>query len=200
MMHKINNWKQDTIKNTDNVIKKIKKYFDIYGGFYAVFTSIYFWSAFIINIFMITSWTSLCWIQNVKSIIPSIVGFSLGAYAILAGFGTDHFQKFISLKDLDKEGISKDEEKIFKIANTMYTHINTTFIHYILVQMLSLLLAVLCDSLFSDKMNFLEILVSFIGNLMFIYSLTLSLAAVFVIFDVANLYQEFNNIPQNKGE
>lgn len=197
-MHKINNWKQDTLKNTDNVIKKIKKYFDIYGGFYAVFTSIYFWSAFIFNIFMINSWTSLCWIQNVKSIIPSIVGFSLGAYAILVGFGTDHFQKFISLKDQVKKETLKDKKEIFKIANTMYIHINTTFIHYILVQMLSLLLAVLCDSIFSTKMNFIEILVSFIGNLMFIYSLTLSVAAVFVIFDVANLYQEFNNIPQNK--
>lgn len=192
MMIKYEAWKQGASKSIKDVINKIKKYFSVYGGFSAVLTSFYFIIAFIINIVMFKSWTSVCWIENVKSIIPSIVGFSLSAYAILVGFGTDNFQKFISLKfKISKK--KKNQKELQIIANTMYQHINTTFVHYIMIQMLSLLLALICDSLFSTDMNLLKIIISFIGNLMFLYSLTLSIAAVFVIFDVALLYQEFNN-------
>ncbi|CDA18665.1 putative membrane protein [Acetobacter sp. CAG:267] len=176
-------WRKDSKKNLRSVKENVNDYIISYGGYFSILTSSYFLLAFLLNCLMVSSWISIEWIGNVKSIVPSIIGLSLSAYAILVAFGSEVFQKFISQK-LDGE---KD------INNTMYKQINTAFIHFIVTQMFSLILALLGDTILANPFNFFEIFISFFCNLIFIYSLMLGLAAVFTIFRVAKLYQEFNN-------
>lgn len=180
-------WRKDSKKNLRNVRENVNDYIISYGGYFSILTSSYFLCALLLNCLMVKSWTSIEWIENVKSIVPSIIGLSLSAYAILVAFGSEVFQKFISQK-LDGE---KD------INNTMYKQINTAFIHFIVTQMFSLILALLGDTILVKPFSLWEIFISFFCNLIFIYSLMLGLAAVFTIFRVAKLYQEFNNSNQN---
>lgn len=169
-----------SIKNNfTGLYSNLKDYFDSYGGWIEILKSPYFALSFIANLFLYKSWTTSLWIKDVKEIIPSILGFSLGAYAIIATFGNERFQDLIA-----------DEEEN---KNTLYRKINTTFIHFILTQVLSLLLAVMCTSLLSESYGFWEIIISFIGNLVFVYSIFLSMAAVMTIFRITKIYQAYIN-------
>lgn len=169
-----------SIKNNfTSLYSNLKDYFDSYGGWIEILKSPYFALSFITNLFLYKSWTTSLWIKDVKEIIPSILGFSLGAYAIIATFGNERFQNLIA-----------DEEEN---KNTLYRKMNTAFIHFILTQVLSLLLAVMCTSLLSESYGFFEIIISFIGNLVFVYSIFLAMAAVLTIFRITKIYQAYIN-------
>lgn len=182
MKSSIREWLFSVKTNFSNLSSNLKDYFDSYGGFVEMVKSPYLVLSFILNLFLYKSWTTSLWISDVKEIIPSILGFSLGAYAIIATFGNETFQKIIA-----------DEEEG---NNTLYRKINTAFIHFIMVQTLSLLFAILCPSLLALPYGFLEIIVSFVGNMIFIYSIFLAIASVLTIFRVTKIYQRYINVMQ----
>ena len=88
-------------KNTENIFDILKNiYTSGYGGFSKIFSSFYFVLAIVLAILMCDEWINSCeWIDNIKNIIPSILGFSLAAYTLLSTFGENDFRKFISQKD-----------------------------------------------------------------------------------------------------
>ncbi len=172
-------------KNFKDVKTIYLDYFKGYGGFHEIVTSVYFVIAVFINLFAYKAWIGNSWIDNIQNIIPDIVGFSLGVYAILISFGNDKFQTFIT---------EKEENKLDKPDySTMYLKLNTTFIHFILMQILALILSILGGSLLIEPYGILEIVFAFFCHLVFVYSLMLCVAAVFCVFRIARTYQEYKN-------
>lgn len=174
------NWLDTISIKFAGVFSNIKDYFNSYGGLYELIRSPYLISSLLFNVLLYKSWTTSLWISDIKGIIPSILGFSLGSYAILATFGNERFQNLITNEDNGE--------------NTLYRKINTTFIHFIIIQAFSLLLAILCTSLLSEPYGLLEIIISFIGNLTFIYSIFLAVASVLTIFRITKIYQKYINV------
>jgi len=108
-----------------------------------------------------------CWFDIVLSVMPNILGFTLGGYAILLAFGDKEFLKLICGPDEDG-------------SPSPFMTINGSMVHFILVQLTSIIYALLY---LSYKIT--EGFFAYLGFTFFIYALLTSVAAVFSIFTLA---------------
>lgn len=121
--------------------------------------------------------------------IPGLLGFSLGTYAILFSLMTGRLKKALKAVK-NSQGISYLEE------------INSTFFHFIFVQILCLMWAFLFEgtvvydlarivaSSYSGSMAIFwsaKLVGSFIGYLLLIYSFLLMLAAALAVYRIASI-------------
>lgn len=104
-------------------------YCSAYGGWRAVLLSPYLRVAVLLTILTNGTWTEPNWWDTPLSVLPNLVGFTLGGYAILIAFGDERF------KALPTQPVPK------KPAST-FMAINTTFVHFLVVQVAALLLAI----------------------------------------------------------
>jgi hypothetical protein len=61
----------------------LKRNYRSYGGLRGVIASPFFGIAIIISALTYSKWIEPGWIDKAESLIPSLLGFSLGTYAIL---------------------------------------------------------------------------------------------------------------------
>ncbi|MBG3092071.1 hypothetical protein ACEE45_02335 [Proteus vulgaris] len=177
------------------MIDIIKKYWSVYGGFTALFKSSYFYVAFLVACILYPAWSKSGWWGDVLSLLPNLLGFSLGGLAILLAVGDDGFKKLIA-------GGSEGSKP------SPYMEACTAFVHFIFLQILAILIALLAKTygVILPKIFCKEalLLLSFFGYFIFIYSIFCTLAAVFAVFRVADWFDsyitEFNSMNKKKGE
>ncbi|PLX70586.1 MAG: hypothetical protein C0602_03500 [Denitrovibrio sp.] len=116
------------------------------------------------------------WHNLAITIIPNMLGFTLGGYAILLSFGGERFFKILCIRCADES------------TPTPFMIFNGAFVHFIIVQITTLLLSVLCS-----QYEKTWILVGFIGTFLLYYTLTTALAAVFAIMNMADWYEDQAN-------
>lgn len=168
-------------KNTENLCKLIGEYWRIYGGWKAVLCSPFLALSCLFTVISFGYWVdSGAWAQDVIDIIPSILGFSLGGYAIFMAFSDDNFLKLL---------VDDDEEKSFYMA------LNAQFVHFILVQVISILVALVGKQLLpldaETELGFLCIAFSMFGFLVFSYALFTALATAFSLLRFGKIYHKF---------
>src|SRR5437879_3044809 len=78
-------------------------YWRAYGGLRALLRSPYFHGALLLTALLSPAWTSGAWWSNVLQVLPNIVGFSIGGYAIWLGFGDEKFKQLISFREKESE-------------------------------------------------------------------------------------------------
>lgn len=101
-----------------------------YGGWTATAGSPFFWTAAVVAAISYRAWVSGSWANSTLEIIPSLLGFSLGTYALLFSLMSNRLK--IALRAIsNKRGISYLNE------------INSTFFYFISTQILVLLWAYL---------------------------------------------------------
>jgi large-conductance mechanosensitive channel len=115
------------------------------------------------------------------------LGFTLGGFALLLGFGDERFRSLLA----DKE---KDEK------SSIYTSLCATFVHFIVLQLLALIFAIITNAL-QFQVNIPSYLLGFFHMLtaisyafgygLFIYSLLSLLAATLAIFRAATWYETY---------
>lgn len=168
---------------TSNILKR---YWRIYGGFGALLKSPYFWVSALITILLYPSWSVSGWWDDVLSIMPNLLGFSLGGYAMWIAIGDDEFRKLISGEDGDGKP-------------SPYMEVNAAFVHFIVLQMLAMILA-LVNKAYDIPLNNQNILVKFLGDavfyvntvsyfvsyFVFIYALLTAVAATLSLFRVSS--------------
>lgn len=136
-----------------------------------------------------SNWTEANWVSKSFDMIPSLLGFSLGTYAILFSLMTGRLKR--ALKAIkNSQGVNYLEE------------INATFFHFIFVQILCLMWAFLFDgsvlydtarfmvSYYSGSMTIFRVAAlagSFTGYLLLIYSFLLMLAAALAVYRIASI-------------
>ncbi|WP_316368297.1 hypothetical protein [Candidatus Thiodiazotropha sp. CDECU1] len=182
----------------------ISRYWYAYGGWKEVLVSPYFHLALVINILTISQWTGDNWHSPIINIMPSLLGFSLGGYAILLSFGNDQFLE--RLTKPSKNYLKNKPKDIFKM-DSIYIKVNASFVHFIVLQMIALLLALIYQSgafshLALDSKNmfltywpdypaFLDTVkhsYSFTTYLIFIYALLSAISLTFNIFRMAGWF------------
>lgn len=171
--------------------KRIRQYFFAYGGWSAVLRSPLFWLAFGVTILNYSSWFRDDWIATTQALIPNLLGFSLGTYAILFSFITSKMKR--ALKTVkNPQGISYLDE------------INATFFHFIFVQVLALLWAFIFRGtlLFDlakiaitswphamDVFGALYVMGSFLGFFLLVYAFLLILGAALAVYRLARIVE-----------
>ena len=171
------------------------RYWSAYGGTRALFRSPYLHLAALVLLISSHYWATSPWWEQPLSVIPNLLGFSLGGLAMLLSFGNAEFQKFISEKD---EESSSDP--------TAFIEVSASFVHFMLLQLASLLLAAIFNALdfylpwpeiIRPALDIGTIAMSGFGYLLFLYSITAMIAAVFAVFRMTSWFEMFQNAPKD---
>lgn len=158
--------------SSKGVREKFSAYITIYGGIYAISSSPYLWLSVIFTIVLFPIWIDLeddrrTWVDLPISILPSMLGFTIGAFSIIVGVG-----------------LFKDIGKIFNVdeKKSYFLRLNASFVHFILVQTTSLFVAFLTVAYGSYK--YLGFILSLFGFILFIYAISVLVAISFFIFSI----------------
>lgn len=178
-------------KEYQSVFKVLKRYWANYGGCRAVLRSPYLHASLLFGVIFFPYQFVLgqAWWNISISILPSIIGFSLGGYAIFLAFGDEKFKKLIAWKKEDK---IEDETMA-----SPYLSFSVAFLHFIIVQIIALFLAIAAqntdlspakfENFIWDSFCYVFGIFSFIS---FTYALFLALAATLAIYRLVWLYDK----------
>ncbi len=164
--------------------KDLKDYVYYFGPLRDIFKTPYFHFSLLMALItgIFTSEPSI-WAEYALSMLPGILGFSIGGYAIIITFGDNEFRKFL-VKAKTSEGKS------------ILMVVNGAFIHFIMAQTLSLVLAYIVESI--DIKN---LFINIILCLPFFYSLVFCVAIAFEIKTISQWYKKFiDNQPNTKDK
>lgn len=167
----------------------LSRYWLSYGGLRSLLRSPYFWTALILTLALYPAWSQPGWWNDVITIMPSLLGFSLGGYALWLAIGDDEFRKLISGSSIDGKP-------------SPYMKVNATFAHFIILQITATIIAILAKTYYFklSEDNPLFILTTykafhiicgtgyFLGYFIFIYALLSALAATLALFRVSSWY------------
>ncbi|PLY08375.1 MAG: hypothetical protein C0625_01955 [Arcobacter sp.] len=151
-------------------IKSFSTYWDNYGGFAAIVSSPYFRISILISLIIIMFGSTEKWYDLPLNVLPNLLGFSIGAYAVVLVLGNGDFWKFIAQDNQDN----------------LFMQINSSFVHFIFVQVVSIIFALICESLSTTNS-----LIAFIGYFLLIYAIFTAFAATLAILEVSKYYQVF---------
>ena len=169
-----------------------QRYWKTYGGFSALFTSWYFYASLLITLALFPHWLSSDWWVLVLSIMPNVLGFSLGGYAMWMAIGDENFRKLISGSDEDG-------------SPSPYMEVSSAFVHFIILQLLAIFMALFADAydfplppewvLVSEYAVVIRAICvggSFLGYFVFIYALASALAATLSLLRVSSWYDMYS--------
>lgn len=178
-----------TSTQTEVFLKRIKSYFHSYGGWNAIFCSPLLHLSFFLTVINYSTWISGTSHNLVITVIPSLLGFSLGTYAILFSLMTNTLKRALKERKNEK-GVSYLQE------------INATFFHFIFIQILTLIFSLAIKSTLIGDVNkhllesnifvkdissYTLIFVSIFEYLLLVYSCVLTLASALVIYRIAGI-------------
>jgi hypothetical protein len=176
------------------ISRVFSRYWKVYGGWRAVLSSPYLHAAILLLIPTARIWTSTQWWQLPISVLPGLVSFTLGGYAMFLAFGEEKFKS--------------------KMAGSDNTYgpllsISATFVHFILLQVFALAFAIIAEArpisallqtfpvlgcywLFQSHLRWIFGTIAWaVGFGTFLYSLTSLMAATFAIFRVTTWLEAF---------
>lgn len=177
------------------VVSILRRYWSAYGGWLAVIKSPYLHISLVLLALTAHYWLTSSWWQQPISVVPSLLGFSLGGLAMLLSFGNSSFQDFISERESEIES-----------APSALITVSASFVHFMLLQLLSLLIAIVFSSLnfyfpwptsLRPFVNCTYVVFSALGYLIFLYSICAMVAAVLAVFRMTSLFETFQN--RHKG-
>lgn len=147
-------------------------------------------------------WCKEGWWDDVINITPSMLSFSLAAYAMIIGFGSDKLMAVLTTPIL-----KKNEDGSTRTASpSAYASASAAFVHFIVVQTSALGLALFCKawnqpypeavtwilSFVPEKWHFLPslfiVVIWFLSYVVFIYSIVCGLSATMRLFTLKRWY------------
>lgn len=168
----------------------LRRYWSVYGGWRELFSSPYTHVSLLISASCFREWMNSEWWVLVTSVLPNVLGFTLGGFAVFLGFGDEKFKELIAGKDED----GSDER-------SPYIGLANTFLHFLVVQILALMLAVVANAnhllpngglaWLVTSINVYRFVVNGFGYWLFIYSLCTALAAAIHLYRVSCMYDEY---------
>lgn len=168
--------------------KLIGQYWTTYGGWNDLLVSPYLHVSLLLAVITYGTWTESSWWDQVLTIVPSLLGFSLGTLAIFLGFGSERFRDVIS---------GKRSDAMDKVSP--YMLVTAAFTHFIVVQIAAVTVAVVSAALFKlpgpaqDSVFFVandtgRTVLWAVGYWLFLYALCLAGASVLAVFRIAGWY------------
>lgn len=175
-------------KGVSNIFSK---YWQAYGGIWDLIRSPYLHLAILLTMLTYGVWSQPKWWELVISVIPSLLGFTLGGFAIFLSFGDEKFKALLAEKN---EGASRGQF-------SQYVILCVTFVHFILVQVLAFVYAIIAKatwfyypwpSLIKDILPYLNLIAGAIGFCFFLYAITALIAATMHMLRIATWYEMYS--------
>lgn len=185
----------------NGVFKIFGGYWKAYGGMRALAASPYLHAAVLLTIATFNIWTAKDWWGEVISVMPNLLGFTLGGFAIFIGFGDERFRQLLAEPEEDEQGNN---------VPTIYESLCATFVHFIIIQLLALIYAFIAKawwfylpwvSCVADVIDVTRPIFWAVGYCLFMYALTSVLAATMHVFRIATMYKQYQRaIADSSGE
>ncbi|NUZ06724.1 hypothetical protein HQN59_13225 [Schlegelella sp. ID0723] len=173
-------------------------YWHAYGGVRALVRSPYLHLALVLTAFAYPYWSAPLWWDTVISVLPNLLGFTLGGFAMFMGFGDEQFKRTLVATDPD----APDEPTLFVV-------VCGAFVHFIVMQCAALLAALLAKAWWvyvpwpepiARALPWLNLLGGCVGFGLFLYALTSTLAATMHVFRMATVYDKVQRMRQQLEE
>jgi hypothetical protein len=172
------------------------RYWRAYGGRQALLRSPYLHVALLLLIVTSHYWLYEKWWEQPLSILPNLLGFSLGGLAMFLSFGNEKFRSELT--------VVKDVTTV-----SPYLALCSTFVHFIVLQLLALISALIARSFdfVFDWPQSIRQLVTFatagfygVGYLLFLYSVISMLAATMAVFRICTWYEIHQRVEKSAEE
>jgi cytochrome bd-type quinol oxidase subunit 2 len=169
----------DTFEYWKNQAETVKQYWSIYGGFRALFKSPYFVASI-----LLTTVTGFFWAANNKgeylvkasdlaiSAIPNLLGFTVGALAIVLAFSSAKIFKLLA-----EEG---DPQSYFM-------KLTSNLVHFILVQVIALICGIVAKITDSRALDVLTLFFLF-------YAILVTFSTALQLFLTAQVYNAHTSL------
>jgi hypothetical protein len=144
-------------------------YWRTYGGLGAVLSSPNFIISLVLTAAAPHLWQDGEWFETSFSILPNLLGFTIGALAIVLAFPTTAIFKVIAEEGRD---------------DSYYMDTAARFVHFTVIQVIALLLALMGKA-------FPGAALAFAGTLFLIYSITTAVMTALNFFFVAQIYNKY---------
>lgn len=146
-----------------------RSYWRAYGGLPALLTSPFFWLALLFTALSSPWWTAdHKWPDTALLILPPLLGFTIGAMAVVLAFPTSKI-----FKHLAEDGR----------ADSYYAQLAAKLVHFILIQTIGIMCCLWDKSVCSYT-------VDAIGVFFLLYATLTAIAIAFALFNMAMLYNE----------
>lgn len=171
----------------EDAAKIYRQYWRAYGGRQALLRSPYLRVALVVLVLTVPFWARGEWWEQVIAVIPSLLGFTLGGFAMFLGFGDEKFRALLAEPDEDDPD-----------APSLFVGLCATFVHFILVQGLALGFAVVAKAwaftvAWPTPLDIVVACLSFLGSAigygLFLYAVASMMAATMYVFRVATWYE-----------
>lgn len=172
-----------------------KRFWRAYGGVPAIVQSRYLHAALLITPFCWGSWSLPLWWETVIAVLPNLLGFTLGGFAIFVGFGDERFKASLAAPESDPE------------IPSVYRELCATFVHFIFVQVIALLLAIVTKGMWFNAnlperiADLLPVMNAAWGGVcyaIFLYALTSVIAIGLHVFRIATMYETHQRFQARK--
>jgi hypothetical protein len=163
-------------KPEERIPSAFEVYWKVYGGFPALLRSKYAWFSVGLTVLLWRTWstsekrTELG--STILGIIPNLLGFTIGAMAILLAFSTSSF--FAKLTENGK-------------SDSAYLDLASKFVHFILLQAIALFSGIILKSYNGS------IPLGFIGCFFLAYSIATAVATGLALFGMAEIYNRISS-------
>jgi len=182
----------EVVKQYSEEITDFRQVWNNAEGFTGIFASPYFLFSLFITTLSFSVWTIPGWWSYVFSILPNLIGFSVGSYTLLWSISN------VKLKRAIADAVTPD-------GRNTYLALHAMFLRFIGMQIFALVLALLSLAangempfFFARFLYIIDInastygilvteLLWFVSFLFFIYALSLSVACSFAVYRISRL-------------
>jgi hypothetical protein len=177
-------------------------YWRAYGGWRDVVSSPFLWLSAGLTLLTYRLWLHGEWWTYPLSVMPSLLGFTLGGFAIFLGFGDERFKAIIAGEEQDATGASNGPSPYMKVCSA--------FLHFVLVQVVALLVALVGAATNFSGTGILTCVTNtlrpirwvgdMVGYWIFVYGLCLAAAAAIAVFRVAYWFDHYRTLTNQQGD
>lgn len=167
-------------------LEVIRLVWRIFGGAKELVRGGDFWLAGLIWVLCYRVWSNPGWWDQPISVLPNLLGFTLGGFAIFLGFGSESFKEVISSKNPVK---------------SPYLSVSAAFVVFVMTQCIALLWALVANALcfpvplalkpFAGALAVGTSISWAIGYFLFIFGIVLAIRASLRIFRLSRWYNDF---------
>ncbi|MEB6479771.1 hypothetical protein [Acinetobacter vivianii] len=168
----------------------IEQYWKPYGGWKALLSSPFMWVALVVSIINYSFSQNENWIDTPLSVLPNLLGFTLGGYSIWLALGNTSLNEILAEKEDDD-------------IPSEFMMVNASFVHFILLQIICLFFLIFlkttkiqdtlifsflgCSSTFITSVLYLASFFNWLTFFLFLYSILSMLGALFSLLNIASV-------------
>jgi hypothetical protein len=131
IVSKLTRYRIEARRSRKNVAEIFSFYWAAYGGHHAILISPYFLFSICFSLLCMGVWTMPLWWSLPISVLPNLIAFTLGGYALFIAFGNSNFQELMAGSNTKK---------------SPYIIVSATFTHFFIVQTVALATAIVASS------------------------------------------------------